>query len=109
DLSGYSGRSFDPSKYVFGSQSASENRYFPTTIASDPAPGQLGTGKARIGQLRGFGTDREDIALRKYFRVGERYSLDFAVEFYNVLNRHAFLDPDSSSPNSATFGMVTGT
>jgi len=108
DLSGYSGRTFDPSKYVFGSQSAPENRYFPATIASDPALGQLGTGKARIDQLRGFGTDREDVALHKYFKVGEHYSLDFAVEFYNVLNRHAFADPDTSSPNSPTFGMVLG-
>ncbi|HEX6805513.1 MAG TPA: carboxypeptidase regulatory-like domain-containing protein [Terriglobales bacterium] len=109
NLSGYNGRMFDPSKYVFGSQSAPENRYFPASIASDPALGQLGTGKARIDQLRGFGTDREDLALHKSFKVGERYSLDFGVEFYNVLNRHAFADPDTSSPNSTTFGMVTGT
>lgn len=108
NLSGDNGRLFDPSKYVFGSQSAPQNRYFPASVASDPALGQLGTGKARIDQLRGFGSDREDIALHKYFKVGERYSLDFAVEFYNVLNRHAFADPDTSSPSSPTFGMVLG-
>ena len=109
DLSGYNGRTFDPSKYVFGSQSAPENRYFPATIASDPPLGQLGTGRARIDQLRGFGTDREDVSLHKYFKVGEHYSLDVGVEFYNVLNRHAFADPDTSSPGSTTFGMVLGT
>jgi hypothetical protein len=108
NLSDYHGRLFDPSKYAFGSQTAPQDRYFPTTVASDPPLGQLGAGKARIDQLRGFGTDREDVALHKYFRVRERYSLDFAVEFYNVFNRHAFADPDTSSPNSPTFGMVLG-
>jgi hypothetical protein len=79
-------------------------------VATNPALGQLGTGPSRIGQLRGFGTDSEDVAIHKYFRMGRdgRYNLDCAVEFYNVLNRHAFADPNTASPGTPSFGLVLG-
>jgi hypothetical protein len=68
----------------------------------------LGTGKARVDALRTFGTDREDIAIHKYFAMGPegQYSLAFGVEFYNVFNRHAFADPVSSL--GSNFGQVLG-
>lgn len=111
DLSNYHGSQFDPSKFVYPTSynpSPTQNRYFPTGVASDPTLGQLGTGKARIDALRTFGTDREDIALHKYFKMGAdgQYSLAFGVEFYNVFNRHAFADPVSSL--GSNFGQVLG-
>jgi Carboxypeptidase regulatory-like domain len=121
------GRQFDPSKYFFpisGDPNPSQNRYFSATAATDPAFGQLGTGSSRIGALRGFGQDVENISLHKYFKVGNegQYSMDFGVEFYNVLNRHAFADPSTGGegglgggPFGATpygpqpqFGLVLG-
>ena len=111
DLSNYHGRQFDPGKFVYptqGNPNPPQNRYFPTSVASDPPLGQLGTGQARIDGLRTFGSDREDIALHKYFKMGSdgQYSLAFGVEFYNILNRHAFADPVSSL--GANFGQVLG-
>jgi hypothetical protein len=111
DLSNYHGRQFDPGKFVYptqGNPNPPQNRYFPTSVASDPPLGQLGTGQARIDGLRTFGSDREDIALHKYFKMGSdgQYSLAFGVEFYNIFNRHAFADPVSSL--GANFGQVLG-
>ena len=113
NLSGYSGRQFSPSKYVFptsANPNPASNRYFPDSIASNPTMGQLGSGPSRIGALRGFGTDSENLAIHKYFLMGAdgRYSLDCALEFYNVLNRHAFAEPNTGSPGSSTFGLVLG-
>ncbi|MBS1852502.1 MAG: TonB-dependent receptor [Acidobacteria bacterium] len=103
DLSGYSGRTFDPGKFP------TENRYFPTSVASNPDPGQLGTGPARIDQLRGFGTASEDAGLMKRFAMGKdaRYQLSLRLEFYNIFNRHGFANPVTDL-TSADFGVVTG-
>jgi len=111
DLSTYHGRQFDPGKFVYPTQlnpSPSQDRYFPTSVASDPPLGQLGKGKSRVDTLRTFGTDREDIALHKYFAMGPegQYSLAVGVEFYNIFNRHAFADPVTGQ--GANFGQVLG-
>ncbi len=113
NLSGYSGRQFDPSNYVFptaANPNPPQNRYFPETVASNPTLGQFGTGPSRIGTLRGFGSDSENLSLHKSFKMGGegQYSLDCGVEFYNILNRHAFADPNTSSPGSPQFGLVLG-
>jgi hypothetical protein len=111
NLAGYSGRQFDPSKFVYPTSynpNPPQDRYLPVSVASDPVLGQLGTGKARIDALRSFGIDREDVAIHKYFAIGAegQYTLAFGVEFYNVLNRHAFADPSSSL--GSNFGQVRG-
>jgi hypothetical protein len=113
DLSAYHGRQFSPSNYVFptaGDPTPAQNRYFSATVATNPPDGQLGSGPARISALRGFGTDREDVAVHKSFSMGSegRYTLDCGVEFYNVLNRHAFADPNTGAPGSSNFGLVLG-
>lgn len=113
NLSGYSRRQFDPAKYVFPTNSdptPPANRYLPESIATNPNLGQFGTGPSRVSAFRGFGTDSENISLHKYFRMGSdgQYSLDCAVEFYNVFNRHAFADPNTGSPGSPNFGLVLG-
>jgi hypothetical protein len=58
--------------------------------------------------LRTFGTDVENIAIHKYFRMGSdgQYNLAFGVEFYNLFNRHAFADPHTQLDSN--FGKVPG-
>ncbi len=82
--------------------------YFPNTVATNPAYGQLGTGPARVDALRGFGVKSENVSLMKntYFGSEGRYRLEFRVEFYNIFNRHTFNNPDTTL-NSPTFGYVT--
>ncbi len=102
NLGNYHGRLFDPGKFP------DQNQYLPTDVVSDPTLGQLGSGPSRVGALRTFGQDSEDIAVHKYFKVGKdgQYSLDCAVEFYNIFNRHGFADPSTSI--GPQFGQVLG-
>ncbi|MGO8759220.1 MAG: carboxypeptidase regulatory-like domain-containing protein [Terracidiphilus sp.] len=107
NLSGYSGSQFTPSKFK------TSNRYFPTSVVSNPTWGSLGTGPARIDTLRGFGIKNENASLLKYFYMGHdnRYQLQFRLEFYNIFNRHTFSDPvtDLSSPYLGEVLSVAGT
>ncbi len=68
------------------------NFYFPTSIASIPAYGQLGAGPARISAFRCPGFANEDASALKQFEMGAdgQYKLQLRVEFYNLFNRHSF-------------------
>ncbi len=112
NLAGYEGSQFDGSHYIPPNgvnPLGLGNRYFPVTVASNPAYGQLGTGPARIGALRGFGRANEDLSLSKRFTFGpsERFRLSFRADFYNLFNRHIFSDP-VTDPSSKSFGLVQG-
>jgi hypothetical protein len=111
NLSGYSGNTFNKSN--FNPNGGPGNQYFPTSIASDPALGQL-SGPVRQNALRCPGVDNEDASLLKYFSMGAdgRYKLSFRAEFYDVLNRHSYFlngcSGTSTTPTSSNFGQITG-
>jgi len=63
-----------------------------------PAPGAFGN--LRRGQLRGPGSVQLDVALTRYLYMGERSSVDFRVDFYNLFNRANFGNPAASLPNA---------
>jgi len=118
-LAGYHGRKFDPGHYVVPitdssdpnccNPTPSQDLYFPASVATDPAYGQLGTGLSRVDALRGFGSANEDASILKYFSFGNegRYKLSVRFEFYNIFNRHGFQDPITTT-NDARFGYVPG-
>lgn len=83
--------------------------YFDPTSFTQPAYGTLGSGPEIVSALRGFGYADEDAALLKYTSFGEdgRYKLSIRVEFYNLLNRHYFANPNTDI-TSNQFGYVTG-
>jgi Carboxypeptidase regulatory-like domain len=103
-------RKFHAGRYqrVSGSQAPTSNQYFLGANFSPPAWGTLGTGPEGFDALRGFGYADEDAALLKntHFGHDNRFNLSIRVEFYDLLNRHYFNNPntDMSSPN---FGYVT--
>jgi len=112
DLSGYTGNKFNPSSFVPITDSQhppAANLYFPSSVATNPVYGQLGTGPSRIDALRGPGMASENASLLKYFRFGHdgRYALSVRVEFYNIFNRHAFANPNTDL-SSAEFGYIPG-
>jgi hypothetical protein len=72
---------------------------------SDPGPWVLGNAPRVIGQLRNPWGMNENIALAKYFPLGERVRLKLEVEYFNVLNRVIFGGPDINF-NDSTFGQV---
>ncbi len=112
NLAGYNGSKFNGDNFQVITDSShppAADQYFPTTVASNPAYGTFGTGAARINAIRGFGIADENAGLMKNTAFGPegRYRLQLRVEFYNIFNRHSFVNPDTNL-SSPTFGYVTG-
>ena len=84
------GLMFSPNAFRFISDAAFRVRTNPRTY-----PGVQGPGYKDI-----------DITLSKFFRVTERFRLEFKLEAYNLTNTFAGSDPDQSV-TSASFGKVT--
>jgi len=63
--------------------------------------------------LRGPGLTNLDIALAKTTAITERVSLEFRVEYFNVLNHPEFAQPTfgqgTTNINSPTYGQITAT
>jgi len=72
---------------------------------SDPGPWVLGNAPRVIGQLRNPFNLNENIALAKYFPLGEKVRLKLEIEYFNALNRVIFGGPDLNFED-ATFGQV---
>jgi hypothetical protein len=96
------------SAYSGGKTPPRGDRYFDPTLYSQPASGQLGTGPEVVSANRGFGYADEDATLLKdtTFGPGDKYRLSLRVEFYNVLNRHYYSNPNTDM-TSAQFGYTT--
>ena len=112
NLAGYSGSQFSPGNFQIVSNSSApptSDRYFASTIATNPAYGSFGTGPARIDAIRGFGQKTENVSLMKNAAFGHdgHYKLQFRVEFYNIFNRHTFVNPITNL-SSKEFGFVPG-
>lgn len=78
-----------------------------STPASSFAQGNLGR-----NALRGFGAWQEDLALRRTFRINERFSLQARAEAFNIFNHTNFGNPGAQSDganhlNSPNFGLST--
>jgi Carboxypeptidase regulatory-like domain len=97
--------SFDASHFNPSKPLDPANRYFNPQAFSNPPYGELGTGPARLVNLRGFGGAYEDIGVIKDIRVG-RYTAQVRFELFNVFNRRYFADPETNL-GSAAFGQVT--
>jgi hypothetical protein len=72
---------------------------------SDPGPWVLGNQPRVLGQLRNPFQYNENIALAKYFSIGERVRLKLEIEYFNALNRVVFGSPDRNFED-ADFGRV---
>jgi len=72
---------------------------------SDPGPWVLGNAPRVLGQLRNPWGMNENVAMAKYFAIGERVRLKLEVEYFNVLNRVIFGGPNLNF-NDPNFGLV---
>lgn len=72
---------------------------------SDPGPWVLGNGPRVIGALRNPFNYNENVALAKYFPIGEKVRLKLEIEYFNIFNRVVFGGPNLNfdDPN---FGLV---
>jgi len=72
---------------------------------SDPGPWVLGNAPRVLKQLRNPFGYNENVALAKYFDLGERVKLKLEIEYFNVLNRVVFGGPNLNF-NDSNFGLV---
>jgi hypothetical protein len=96
----FDGSRFDPSQ-----PAASTNRYFNPAAFSNPAYGDLGSGPARLDDLRGFGGAYEDLGVIRDIRFGG-VRAQVRLELINLFNRRYFADPEANL-GSPFFGQVT--
>ncbi len=80
------------------------SNWFNTAAFVTPPVGTFGN--AGNGIIRGPGTVNWDFGLSKSFAFGERASLKFRSEFFNVLNHPSFTSVDTGFGDAA-FGQVT--
>jgi len=64
------------------------------------APLTFGNESRSLSQARTFGSRNEDISLGKKTRIfGEKATIDFRAEFFNIFNRHIYSAPGGFAPN----------
>ena len=69
---------------------------------------RIGTGPRFLPNIRGPGHASEDFGIIKNTRINERFTLQFRLETFNLLNRANFGDP-RNDVRLATFGAITST
>jgi hypothetical protein len=68
-----------------------------------------GFGNSRMGILHAPGQANTDLSIMKVFSVTERAKMEFRTEFFNVLNKAVFNDPDNTVSDTGSFGHITST
>ena len=82
------------------------NKYFDTTVYSQPAPFTFGTAGATLPDIRSDGVRNFDISLFKMFDATERLKIQFRIEALNAFNTPRFSGPNTSV-TSSSFGVIT--
>ena len=83
------------------------NKYFNTSVFSQPAPFTFGNVSERLPDIRNDGVRNFDLAVHKQFRPVERMLVQFRAEFLNAFNTPRFGGPNTSV-TSSSFGQITG-
>lgn len=95
------------SLYVYGDEFPGGKKLNFNAFRSLPAGVQ---GNAGRNIARGFGAEQVDIAVRRTFPIGERFSLQFRAEAFNVLNHPMFgAMRNQLSVGADRFGLATNT
>jgi hypothetical protein len=81
-------------------------RWFDTSVFSQPAGFTFGNLGGTLGRLRADGVRNVDLSLFKHFAVAGRTRLQARVEAFNVFNRAQFSGPNTSV-TSGSFGVVS--
>lgn len=82
------------------------NKYFDTSVFSQPAAFTFGNTSVTSPDIRNHGVRNWDLSVFKDFRVLESLKLQFRAEAFNAFNRVRFSGPDTSV-TSANFGLIS--
>ena len=83
------------------------DRYFDTTVYSQPAAFTFGNELIFSPILRAHGVQNFDLSLFKNFEVRQGWTAQFRIEALNAFNRVQFSAPNTSV-TSTSFGVITG-
>ena len=75
------------------------NRYFDTSVFSQPAPFTFGNTGRTLADVRGPGVHNLDFSAFKNFHIKERANLQFRAEAFNWTNTPKFNNPSSNIDN----------
>jgi len=89
-----------------GSTVGRVDRYFDTSVFSQPAPFTFGNVSRTLPDVRQPGTVNFDFSVIKNTRLHERANLQFRAEFFNLLNNTNFGGPGTTF-GAPTFGVVS--
>src|SRR5205823_3405608 len=78
--------------------------YFNPSAFTDASLGQIGNAPRAL--CCGPGIANVDMAVHKIIPIGERDTVEFRTEFFNLMNHTQFLNPDGNITNGPTFGLV---
>jgi hypothetical protein len=92
---------------IEGDARARLNRWFDTSVFSQPAPFTFGNLGVRVPDLFNHYTNNWDFSLFKVFSLTERFRMQFRAEAFNGLNRVRFSGPNTNVNAGAAFGAVT--
>jgi len=81
-------------------------RYFDTSVFSQPAAWMFGNTSRTLPDVRAPGDINLDFSLVKNTRVLERHNVQFRAEFFSLLNRPNFGDPGQGF-GTPTFGVIS--
>jgi hypothetical protein len=88
-----------------GSRQDRLQRWFDTSVFSQPAAFTFGNMPARLDILRADGVRNLDVSAFKHFALAGRVRLQVRIEAFNALNRAQFSGPNTSV-TSSSFGVV---
>lgn len=71
----------------------------------DPGNWAIGNEPRYVGSMRTPFQLNEDVAVAKYFPIGEKVRLKLEIEYFNIFNRVVFGGPNTNL-NDANFGLV---
>jgi hypothetical protein len=81
-----------------------------TGFCAPPAIGNgFDYGNSGVGIVLGPGQFNWDASLVKTTKLGERQTLQFRTEFFNMFNHAQFNNPGTAVSTPTTFGVITGT
>jgi len=96
-------------QYIDDPNAPGGRRFNPAAFAQPPvAPGGVFIRQGTLGRnaLRAFGLVQTDLAVRRQFRLSERFGLQFRAEAFNLFNRPSF-GPPNENIASGLFGSST--
>ncbi|MBI2687322.1 MAG: TonB-dependent receptor [Acidobacteria bacterium] len=83
------------------------DRWFDTSVFSQPAAFTLGNVSPLIANLHGHHINNLDASIFKVFTLTEKFRLQFRAEAFNALNRVRFGNPNTTVTAGANFGKIT--